>query len=107
MFQMTNAQIKARVNDEANKLKALIEVGHERGVAMDWFTAHGQINDIWFDRFGNDYGCADFIRQSIDEIHKIQDAGLIPEYAANCAYGMLVQMYKSTNFLQHCRKFGF
>ena len=105
MFQSTT--IQSRVNDELNKLKALIAFGDERKLAMPWIEAHGQVNHTWFDRRGDDYGCSEFIAQSIDEVFKVERAGMISLYQSECAFGALVAMYKSSNFLQHCRKFGF
>ena len=104
MFQSTN--IQARIQDEVNKLNALVAFGNERGLAMSWIEAHGQVNHIWFDRRGDDYGCSEFIAQSIDEIFKVERAGMISLYQSECAFGALVAMYKSQNYLQHCRKFG-
>ena len=106
MFQSTT-NIQARIQDEANKLNALVAFGHERGLATRWIDAHARINEIWFNRSGSDYGCSEFIAQSIDEISRVERSGMISRYQAECAYGALVAMYKSSNFLQHCRKFGF
>jgi hypothetical protein len=106
MFQSTNTQIQARMQDELAKLKALIAFGDERRLAMRWIDAHSQVNEIWFNRSGSDYGCSEFIAQSIDEISRVERAGLVTRYQAECAFGALVAMYRSSNYLQHCRKFG-
>ena len=103
MFQSTN--IQARMEDELNKLKALCAFGHERNLAMHWIDAHGKVNSIWVNRM-NDYGCGDFIRQSIDEVSEAERFGVLSAYQAQCVYGALVALYADKNYLQHCRKFG-
>jgi hypothetical protein len=101
------SRIQSRMEDEMAKLKALIAFGHERGLALPWIEAHGRINHKWFDRQGCDYGCSEFIAQSIDEVAEGERFGILTRYQAECAYGALVALYEDKNYLQHCRKFGF
>jgi hypothetical protein len=106
MFQSTT-NIQVRMQDELNKLNALIAFGNERGLATRWIDAHSRINDIWFNRFGvPDNGCVEFVRQSIDEVSELERVGALSEYQAQCIYGAVVALYADKNFLQHCRKFG-
>jgi hypothetical protein len=103
MFQ--NTSLQSRMQDEIAKVKALCAFGHERGLETRWIDAHSRINDIWFNRM-NDYGCADFVRQSIDEVSELERVGVLTGYQARCVYGAIVALYADKNFLQHCRKFG-